>query len=272
VALTLYHAGTSTACGRVRLALAEKGQRYDSRHLNLAAGEHRAADFLKVNPSGLVPVLVHDGRTVTESAIVCEYIEEALTGPALAPQDPWLRARMRLWARRIDEGLHDPAIVALTHGIGLRARHQAALAGGEDLRTRLRFVGSPARRELMAQVVQGGPTCQAVVDALWAYRRLCLDMQEALRPGGWLLGVQFSLADIALAPYLARLALMQLDWLWEGLPHVADWWERVQLRSSYRPAIHAWYDTGEREELRAGGLLVREALRDLILERARHPS
>jgi len=249
----------------VRLALAEKGQRYDSRHVNLIAGEHRTPEFLKVNPAGLVPVLVHDGRTLTESAILCEYIEEALPGPALAPQDAWLRARMRLWARRIDDGLHDPAIVALTHGIGLRARHQARLAAGEDLRTHLRFIGSPARRDLMLHVVQGGPTCQAVVDALRAYRRLCLDMQEHLRPGGWLLGVQFSLADIALLPYIARLALMQLDWLWEGLPHVADWWERAQLRASYRPAIHAWYDTAEREELRGGGQAVREALRGMIL-------
>lgn len=249
----------------MRLALAEKGQRYDSRHVNLAAGEHRSAEFLKLNPAGLVPALVHDGRTLTESAILCEYIEEALPGPALAPQDPWLRARMRLWARRIDDGLHDPAIVALTHGIGLRARHQARIAAGEDLRTHLRFIGSPARRELMLHVVQGGPTCQAVVDALWAYRRLCLDMQEHLRAGGWLLGVQFSLADIALVPYIARLALLQLDWLWEGLPQVGDWWARAQLRSSYRPAIHAWYDTAEREDLRAGGQSVREALRGMII-------
>jgi glutathione S-transferase len=262
--LTLFHTGASTASGRVRLALAEKGQKYDSRHVNLAAGEHQAADYLKVNPAGLVPALVHDGRAVTESSIICEYIEDALPGPALSPQDPWLRARMRLWARRVDEGLHDPGIVAITNGIGFRARHQARIAAGEDLRARLRTIGSPSRRELIMHVVQGGPTCQAVVDALKVYRRLCLDMEEALGPGGWLLGVQFSLADIALVPYIARLALMELDWLWEDLPHVSDWWGRVQARSSYRPAIHAWYESADREDLRSGGQAVRDLLRGLV--------
>jgi len=211
-----------------------------------------------------VPVLVHEGRTVTESSIICEYIEEALPGPALAPHDPFLRARMRLWARRIDDGLHDPGIVALTHGIGYRARHQARMAAGEDLRTSLRRVSSPVRRELMLQVVQGGPTCRAVVDALQAYRRLFLDMQEALGPGGWLLGVQFSLADIALAPYVTRLALMDLHWLWEDQQHVAEWWQRLQARASFRPALHAWYETADRDELRLGGQSVREAVRGLL--------
>lgn len=256
--LLLYHSGLSTASGRVRLALAEKGQRYESRHLDLATAEHHSSEYLKVSPTGLVPALVHDGRVVWESSVINEYLDEALPGPALSPEDPWLRARMRLWVRRVDEGLHDPAIIVLTQGIGFRARHLARIAAGEDWNQRLRNFRSPLRRAAIREAVEGGPGSAPVVAALRAWQQLCTELEASLRPGGWVLGVQFGLADIAFIPYFARLAQLGLSEMWKPCPHVTDWWERAQARASYRPALHAWMDPADREALRQGGEAVRE--------------
>ena len=65
--LTLYHGVTSTCSKRVRITLAEKGVDWDSVHLKLAERENLDPDYLKLNPNGVVPTLVHDGRVLTES-------------------------------------------------------------------------------------------------------------------------------------------------------------------------------------------------------------
>jgi glutathione S-transferase len=52
--------------------------------------------------------MVHDGKPVIESSLICEYIDAAFPqGPATNPADPWFQARMRLWSKMVDEGLHD---------------------------------------------------------------------------------------------------------------------------------------------------------------------
>lgn len=248
--LVLHHFGASTASGRVRLALAEKGLAYTSRHINLKLGEQRSAEFLKLNPAGMVPVLVHDGQVLTEASVISEYLEEALPGPALVPQSPGLRARMRLWMRRIDGGLHDPGIVVLTHALGRLAEHRAALAAGMSWEERLRFVSDPARRRRIREAVEQGPEGAAVAAALADWSQLMLELEQSLEHGGWLLGVQFSLADIAYVPYFLRLQQLGLSRLWAGLGPVEDWWQRVQSRPSFRPGLYAWLDAEERAALR----------------------
>jgi glutathione S-transferase len=58
----------------------------------------------------VVPVIVDDGRTITESTIIAEYLDDAYPEPPLMPKDPYWRARRRLWARWIDDEMHIPHI------------------------------------------------------------------------------------------------------------------------------------------------------------------
>src|SRR5277367_5678352 len=77
MAFTLYHNDMSVCAQKVRFTLAEKGLAYESRHLNLRAGDQKAPDYLKLNPNGYVPTLVHDDFVVCESTVICEYLDDA---------------------------------------------------------------------------------------------------------------------------------------------------------------------------------------------------
>src|SRR5690606_5866217 len=91
---------------KVRITLAEKGQAFESRHFILRAGDQHRPEYLKLNPNGVVPTIVHDGRVVYESAVIDEYLDDVFPDPPLRPSDAWERARMRIWVKQLDEGLH----------------------------------------------------------------------------------------------------------------------------------------------------------------------
>ena len=108
MALRLYTYWRSSAAFRVRIALALKGLDYESvpRHLLRDGGEHRRADYLALNPQGLVPALEHDGYVVTQSLAICEYLDEVFPQPPLLPADPRGRAAVRAMARAIACDIH----------------------------------------------------------------------------------------------------------------------------------------------------------------------
>src|SRR5262245_32937953 len=101
--LELYHAGLSSCSKRARHCLKEKGLAYASHYLDLYAFEHRRPEYLKLNPNGVVPTLVHDGQVVIESTVINEYVDEVFPEPPLKPGDPLSRARMRVFTKMADE-------------------------------------------------------------------------------------------------------------------------------------------------------------------------
>ena len=86
--LELYHHNLSVCAQKVRLALAEKGLDWEDRHVDLMKSEHLTPDYLALNPKGVVPTLVHDGKPVIESTIILEFLEDAFPEPSL-PSLPW---------------------------------------------------------------------------------------------------------------------------------------------------------------------------------------
>src|SRR3977135_4303750 len=74
--LTLYHAAPSRS-SIAHWMLEEVGEPYDLHLLSLKKGENRAADYLKVNPMGKVPALRHGDTVITEAAAICAYLADA---------------------------------------------------------------------------------------------------------------------------------------------------------------------------------------------------
>jgi glutathione S-transferase len=102
--LTLYSFGPGANSLKPLLTLYEKGLEFTSRFLNPATFEHHSEWFKKINPNGQVPVLDHDGKIVTESTVICEYLEDEFPGePSLRPADSYGRAQMRVWTKWVDE-------------------------------------------------------------------------------------------------------------------------------------------------------------------------
>jgi len=100
--MVLHHAWRSSASRRVRLCLEEKGLAYESHVVDMAKLEHHSPEYLKINPNGVIPTLIHDGRPLHESGTICEYLDETFPDPPLRPDAPYERALMRNWIRHID--------------------------------------------------------------------------------------------------------------------------------------------------------------------------
>lgn len=104
----LYGYFRSSAAYRVRIALNLKGIAYENVpvHLLRDGGEQHRAAYRATNPQGLVPALEHDGRVLTQSLAIVEYLEEIQPEPALLPRDPLVRAQARAIALAIACDIH----------------------------------------------------------------------------------------------------------------------------------------------------------------------
>ena len=94
--MKLYTYFRSSAAFRVRIVLNLKGLSYDPQFVHLAKGEHRKAEYAKLNPQALVPtLLLDDGTRLAQSLAIIEFLDDKHPRPPLVPQDPLARARVR---------------------------------------------------------------------------------------------------------------------------------------------------------------------------------
>ena len=100
--VVLFGTWASSPCARVELALKLKGIPYEYVEEDL---KNKSELLLRHNPvHKKVPVLVHNGKSIAESLIILEYIEECWnTTPKLLPEDPHQRAKVRFWANYYDQ-------------------------------------------------------------------------------------------------------------------------------------------------------------------------
>ena len=106
MALVLHGYWRSGPSYRVRIGLALKGLAYETRAVNLLQGAHRSAAYLAVNPQRLVPALEVDGRILTQSSAILEWLEDAHPDPPLLPPDPLDRAAVRGLSAAVGADIH----------------------------------------------------------------------------------------------------------------------------------------------------------------------
>ena len=159
----------SSAAYRVRIALNLKGLRAEHRFRHLRRGEQREAEFLALNPQGLLPALVlEDGAVLTQSLAICEYLDETHPEPPLLPRDPVLRARVRAFAQAIAAEIHAVQNLKVLNRVKALGHDQAAAnAWAHDV------------------IAEGLAACEALVRD---------------QPGPFCFGAAPGLADIALIP------------------------------------------------------------------------
>jgi glutathione S-transferase len=231
--LALYHFGPVANSLTPLLGLLEKGLAFDSRVLDSRKWEHHDPAFRAINPEGMVPVLLHDGRVVRESSVINEYLEDVFPEVPLRPRDPWLRAEMRVLTKYVDEYFCPALTVIGAHG----ATPFASKIDKAEMAARLAMMPNEEVRRKWATVSETG---YAEADLADARRKLgnCIARLEGLLEAGgpWLLGDAYSLADIkwySMAPALPR--VMPEACNPGATPAIAGWLERMAAR----PAVEA---------------------------------
>jgi glutathione S-transferase len=234
--LELYYYENSICAERVLMTLAEKGiGDWVPHHLNLFHGDHFSADYLKLNPKGVVPTLVHDGQVIRESAIICDYLDDLSPHSPLKPANAALRARTREWVKDGDDYVFE-AVGSLSFASVFRARMLGMSAEQRAEHWRKQKVLDRALRQVSC--VELGLDSPYVTRAIASWDRTWRYIEEALsdrRP--WLMGEQFTLADLCYAPFIARIAGLQILDVWlTDRPYSRAWWQRLRERPSFRAA------------------------------------
>jgi glutathione S-transferase len=241
--LALYHNDMSLCAQKVRVCLAEKGLAWESRHLVLRAGDHQHDWYRKLNRRAVVPTLIDGDNVIPESNVILEYLDEAFPDPPLAPKEPYGRAKMRLWTKQLDEDVHDAGAAILSFGIAFRHQY---LDRGAQGRQMLEGIPNVFKRERRRDVVENGTRSRHFAIAVERMVQLLDEMEEALTPSGggkgegWLAGADYTLADVAFTPYLARLEHLAILGMIGERDRVAEWYRRCKARPSYGEAIGKW--------------------------------
>ena len=178
----------STASYRVRIALNLKGIPYRDVSYNLRDGDHRRPDYLALNPQGLVPALGIDHALLTQSLAICEYLEETRPDPALLPQEPLMRAKVRAFAQVIACDIHPVQNLKILN--------------------RLRHMG-------IAEDAVTAWAAETIREGLESCARLVAD-----RSGPYCFGDSVTLADLCLVPQLVNARRFGVDLVWPRLAEV----------------------------------------------------
>lgn len=258
--LELYHAKTAVCAQKVRLVLAEKQLEWVSHEIDLSAGQQLDAAYLKLNPNGVVPTLIHDGVPIIESTLINEYLDDVFIDQPLKPEDPKGKAAMRLWTKAVDEGLHY-SIGALSFAVLQRDFWRAKPP--EVLDAHLASLPDPARRARQRQAIEMGIEAPMVKDAILSYRKTSIRMEKTLEHNEWLAGSEYSLADVALTPYFSRLSMLSMDELWG--PRVSDWLRRIQARPNYGQGILNFFPDEQKKRFAEIGSAAWVQLRVLVV-------
>ena len=225
-----YFQPLGTNSGRVFQALLEKGVDFVPREISGREFEHLKPAYLKVNPKGQVPTLVHDGRSITEGAIANEYIDETFEGPPLRPADPRERWRMRVWSRWAENDL---------------GRCLMMINWNRVVPT---FVGERTEAEVI-EVLETVPDPDRRRSWLAAYRQITPPevMAESHRRAAegarkvdahlsqhrWVAGQSFSLADIDLNNFCGFMAMWMPELVNDkDTPAFIEWRARMEERDS----------------------------------------
>ena len=192
-----------------------------------------------MNPNGVVPTIIHDEKIIYESAVIDEYLDDVFPEPALRSTDPYERSLMRRWVKQLDEGLH-AASATISACIAFRYQFIEGKTS-EELQKTLDGYVNPEKRRRMTENVLEGVDSKFFKPAIARIVKMLDEMEADLYRYPWIAGGSYSLADIALTPYVTRVVHLKQDWLFDTRPRVAAWFTKICARHNYEIAMRQWF-------------------------------
>lgn len=232
--LEIYDYEFAICSAKVRMTLSERQVHWTRRRLDLGRFEQKTPAYLTLNPNGVVPTVIIDGGArLIEADIINQYIDASLLTPSLVPQNPLVAARLRLWLKEI-EGMHPSYGLILYSEAFITFWRMLPKSEVDECLGRF---ASKRHADQFRHIIDKGMDEARVSTAHKAFRSLLERADERLAKSRFLLGDDFTLADISLAPYVGSPLGAAFDH-WQGrLRHVGRWFEEIRARPSFRAAI-----------------------------------
>jgi glutathione S-transferase len=234
MAITLYHGGAAANSLKSLLPLYEKQVDFKSHLLRLVDFEQHEPWFVKINPRGQVPVLVHDERVLDESTLINEYVDDTFPGMPLKPSDAFGRHQMRVWTQFVDE-YFCPALSFL--GWHAMIKNAVAHLSKEEFEAKVARIPLKEQQDKWRESASQVWTPEQLAD----WRRKVQVSIQRIEQGmilPWMMGEQFTLADVSCFAMLINMPVRYADIVNEkDSPKVIDWYHRMLERHSVRQAL-----------------------------------
>ena len=237
--ITLYHHGSSVCAAKVRIVLAEKSLPWEGIYIDILRGDQFDPAYMKLNPKAVVPTLVHDRKVIIE-------FERHLRVPRRGISRPTAQAR-RSGAPRGDALMDQSGRRVSASGLRgtdvriLSPAYYRPFVGGKiQTVSRQHTAAFGDRRLACAQEGNrasghGGAARRTHLPPL---RQLSAEDGRHVSAPLWLAGGTYSLADIAMAPYVNRLDMLGMSEMWIGSrPRLTEWFERIKSHPSFTPSL-----------------------------------
>jgi GST-like protein len=230
----LYHWEPNANSGKPILTLMEKGVAFDSRYIDMLNFDQHQPEYLKINPAGTIPAMVHGDLTLTESTAIMEYVDEAFDGPPLRPADPFERWRMRWWMKFFDQYLAPSfSMIGWSVGIGPAVRDRDPA----ELKAAIARIPLKERRIAWSKAIYNTFSEEELAESR---RRVAVGvgmLEEALSERTWVAGETYSLADINGFNLCYALPLSQPHLAGDDkTPRIMEWLRSIYERPAAQPA------------------------------------
>lgn len=261
--IQLYEAPMSTCTQKVRFVLEQKGLSWEGVSVDLHSGENFSPEHMKLNPKGVIPILVDDEDVIIESNNICQYLDEKYPQVALMPNSPKGRSDVRTLLQLIDEHLHSD-VSACTYAIAFRVRIAKQYNTPEKLKAYIAEIPDAGKRLSRSDYVAMGIESPAVHTAVIRIVAVLRRLESLLQNSPYLVGDQLTLADIAYSPYITRLDHLSMGGLWEDMPAWTKWYEQIQTTTGYQQGMKAYFVDGAIESMRSKGAAAKEKIAAIL--------
>lgn len=248
----LYHSNTSVCAQKVRLVLAELDMMYDSRLLDLKAGDQFASDYLSINPNGSVPTLIMSGKTYIDSNDILLALAGRSNGAWLWPEEERQRSECALWLER-SRSIHVAVHIVTTLAINYEKLKRLSR---DALEKKVAHMPNQSKAMRLKDVALNGAKARSVKDAAMSLQMFFQALKTALENESYLCGENVSLADFAILPFVQRLKFLGVGpeyWLSPHATTLQFWLERMSDRKSYEIAVSDFHSKAALGKFQMGG-------------------
>lgn len=201
--------------------------------LKLDKGEHAKAEYLSINPKGLVPTLINNGEVVIESIDILNYLENQFGTLGTETSENIINKESIELLEKIDVAQKD--VKTCSFYFLFRVRTMMSLTEFDN------FKENHSNEELVRfhECFRAGLDLKEVQEAVDRTRFFFDLIEDQLEQNnGYLMNGLFSICDLALVPNVHRFSLMK--WPFEKYPNILSWFQKIKRNQWFKSAIQDW--------------------------------